>query len=308
MKKLLYILLFVPLAGFGQESDWIIKHNKIQLKKTYSLSENGTYTLYLPALKNPFKKNNISFFEIEDFINFVFELDSVFNNTNVTINEFSYKISRYYKPNSLNDSFCKVTFPNGQSIISQHPFYDKLFPYAYVLKSKLISELNSNNYDQKFTKPPKSMYTISALNLRTEPNLDSEIKKVLSKNQKINIQNLDKNWSIVVDNENVIIGYISSHYLSVDKVITRPKPIVRYNIVDVPFNEQKKIWREVILAQDKATAECDYLYGYGSEWSSCYNYRAKKYEEVAFKKNYITRDVWGDILHRGLTNKWSLPG
>ena len=64
-----------------------------------------------------------------------------------------------------------------------------------------------------------------------------------------------------------------------------------------------------MLAQDKATDECDYVYGYSdlNNWSDCYNYRANKYEENVFNKNYITRDVWNDIKHEGIINKWPLP-
>ena len=122
-------------------------------------------------------------------------------------------------------------------------------------------------------------------------------------------QPLNEDWTIITNNTNDILGYVSSHYLSDTKQVIAPKPKTRYFISQVPYKEQREIWRKLILAQDKATEECDYLYGYNdiNNWGDCYNYRAKIYEEDVFNKNYITRDVWNDIKHEGVINKWPLP-
>ena len=121
-------------------------------------------------------------------------------------------------------------------------------------------------------------------------------------------QPLNEDWTIITNNSDDILGYVSSHYLSDTKQVIPPKPKTRHFISDVPYQEQRKIWRELIKAQDKATSECDYLYRYDvNNFGDCYNYRSKKYEEEVFNKNYITRDVWGDILHKGVTNQWPMP-
>ena len=55
-------------------------------------------------------------------------------------------------------------------------------------------------------------------------------------------QPLNEDWTIITNNTNDILGYVSSHYLSDTKQVIAPKPKTRYFISQVPYKEQRDAW------------------------------------------------------------------
>ena len=77
--------------------------------------------------------------------------------------------------------------------------------------------------------------------MRDNPNTSSSILKVLTLNEKVLTQPLNGDWTIIINDTNNILGYVSSHYLSDTRHVIAPKPKTRYFINQVPYKEQREI-------------------------------------------------------------------
>jgi uncharacterized protein YgiM (DUF1202 family) len=314
MKKLVFVLLLIPYISFGQTKEVILENKKFDLQKIKLIGGEELYSIKIPST-NLFKKKNELILNTKNFILFLNSLDDAFKNFK-KIETSKFEIIEIYQNYNFT-SCCLIEFKETRkkSSINEDFYYEKLKPLLSNLKLSELKEKKpelsinkSNNNTPKLDKPAVIKYTKSALNLRDKPNTSSSILKVLIQNEKVLTQPLNEDWTIITNNTNVILGYVSSHYLSDTKKVIATKPKTRYFISQVPYKDQREIWRKLILAQDKATYECNNLYPYDlDEFGSCYRYRSKKYEEDVFNKNYITRDVWNDIKHEGFINKWPLP-
>lgn len=69
-----------------------------------------------------------------------------------------------------------------------------------------------NKITIKLRKKPMVRYTKSQLNVRRNPNTDSEILEVLNFNEKIKVKSYNKDWFIVIKN-NKEYGYVYKKYL-----------------------------------------------------------------------------------------------
>ena len=79
---------------------------------------------------------------------------------------------------------------------------------------------------------PITMYTTTRVNMRTAPNLESQVVKVLPTNTEIvKINNVDDEWSVITYQDDINHYYIATQYISTEKVkiVEKPKQVTTRN-------------------------------------------------------------------------------
>jgi len=304
MKKLLYISLLCSFVCFGQSSETIFKEKKISIQKVNS-TNNEIFIVNISSTQPFHKKNNIVLSK-RQFLDFINSLYSVFTRKSEIETEFYSIIKKdFWGKNGLKwyqlpHLLIEFKIGSGKSRLNIEDYKNEIIKFRNELTTKIYIDDRDYVIGMKLNSSSKVNFTNTRLNLREEPNVSSKVIKVFNINSKLNTQIYNDLWAIVTDDSNEVLGFASKKYL------TSPK--IRKNIQELTFQEELEIWDKFIKAQDTATKECDLLYrNYPDGFGECYNNKAKVYESNVLSRFRITRDVWSEIKHKGLVNKWELP-
>ena len=96
------------------------------------------------------------------------------------------------------------------------------------LEGRVIDEQIEIKQVQVAEEKPMTRYTKAPLNVRKEPNTNSKILDVLNFNQKVEVKKYNKNWVILLKN-NEKYGYVCKKYLRKDPVDYRIYEIPEYS-------------------------------------------------------------------------------